>query len=100
MVLPRGVIGRTDLMVKVKGVKLYPTELAPMLMAFGIDPRTGAQLLVERNENGTDKLTLKIKSEAVPPQLAPALQQATGIRLDEVVTDMALEGPPLVDKRF
>ncbi len=98
--LPRGVIGRTDLMVKVKGVKLYPTELAPLLMAFGIDPRGGAQLVVESKEGGTDKLTLRIKAEAVPPQLGPALQQATGIRLDDIQADPALEGPPLVDKRY
>lgn len=98
--LPRGVIGRTDLMVKVKGVKLYPTELAPLLMAFGIDPRTGAQVVVETKEGGTDKLTLRIKAEAVPPQLGPALQQATGIRLDDIQADPALEGPPLVDKRY
>jgi phenylacetate-CoA ligase len=98
--LPRGVIGRTDSMVKVKGVKLYPTELAPVLMAFGIDPRGGAQLVVETKEGGTDKLTLRIKAEAVPPQLGPALQQATGIRLDDIQADPALEGPPLVDKRY
>lgn len=98
--LPRGVIGRTDLMVKVKGVKLYPTELAPLLMAFGIDPRGGAQLVVESKEGGTDKLTLRIKAESVPPQLGPALQQATGIRLDDIQADPALEGPPLVDKRY
>lgn len=98
--LPRGVIGRTDLMVKVKGVKLYPTELAPLLMAFSIDPRGGAQLVVETKEGGTDKLTLRIKAEAVPPQLGPALQQATGIRLDDIQADPALEGPPLVDKRY
>ncbi len=98
--LPRGVIGRTDLMVKVKGVKLYPTELAPLLMAFGIDPRGGAQLVVETKEGGTDKLTLRIKAEAVPPQLGPALHQATGIRLDDIQADPALEGPPLVDKRY
>ena len=97
--LPRGVIGRTDLMVKVKGVKLYPTELAPLLMAFGIDPRGGAQLVVESKEGGTDKLTLRIKAEAVPPQLGPALQQASGIRFDEIQADMHLEGPMLLDKR-
>jgi len=98
--LPRGVIGRTDLMVKVKGVKLYPTELAPVLMAFGIDPRAGAQLVVETKESGTDKLTLRIKAEAVPPQLGPAIQRATGIRLDDIQADPALEGPLLVDKRY
>ncbi|MCP6657928.1 hypothetical protein NL521_28755, partial [Klebsiella pneumoniae] len=83
--LPRGVFGRTDLMVKVKGVKLYPTELAPILGAFGIDPRGGAQLVVESKEGGTDKLTLRLKAEAVPPMLGEALQRATGIKLDEIV---------------
>lgn len=98
--LPRGVFGRTDLMVKVKGVKLYPTELAPILGAFGIDPRGGAQLVVESKEGGTDKLTLRIKAEAVPPMLGEALQRATGIKLDEIVADPTLEGPPLIDRRF
>ncbi|MCS7057562.1 MAG: phenylacetate--CoA ligase family protein [Meiothermus sp.] len=98
--LPKGVIGRTDLMVKVKGVKLYPTELAPLLMAFGIDPRGGAQVVVETKEGGTDRLILRIKAESVPPQLGPALQQATGIRIDEIQADPALEGPPLVDRRY
>lgn len=98
--LPRGVFGRTDLMVKVKGVKLYPTELAPILGAFGLDPRGGAQLVVETKEGGTDKLTLRLKAEQVPPALGEALQRATGIKLDEIVADPALEGPPLVDKRF
>ncbi|RIH87010.1 Phenylacetate-coenzyme A ligase [Meiothermus luteus] len=98
--LPKGVIGRTDLMVKVKGVKLYPTELAPLLMAFGVDPRGGAQVVVETKEGGTDRLILRIKADSVPPQLGPALQQATGIRIDEIQADPALEGPPLVDKRY
>lgn len=98
--LPRGVIGRTDMMVKVKGVKLYPMELAPLLMAMGIDPRGGAQLLVESKEGGTDKLTLKVKMAEVPPQLGPMLQQTTGIRFDAIEADPALEGPPLLDKRF
>ncbi|RDI94703.1 phenylacetate--CoA ligase family protein [Meiothermus sp. QL-1] len=98
--LPKGVIGRTDLMVKVKGVKLYPTELAPLLMAFGIDPRGGAQVVVESKPDGTDKLTLRLKTETVPPQLGPALQQATGLRIDELVADPNLEGPPLIDKRY
>ncbi len=98
--LPRGVIGRTDLMVKVKGVKLYPTELAPLLMAFGLDPRGGAQVVVETKEGGTDKLTLRIRAEAVPPQLGPALQQSTGLRFDAIEAVATLEGPPLLDKRY
>lgn len=65
-VLPRGVFGRTDQMVKVKGVKLYPTELAPVLAGFGLDPK-GFQVVVERKLEGTDKLVLRLKAEKVPP---------------------------------
>jgi phenylacetate-CoA ligase len=99
--LPRGVIGRTDLMVKVKGVKLYPTELAPLLMSYGIDPRGGgAQVVVDKGESGTDKLYLKLKALTVPTGLADALRNATGLRFDDLEADPTLEGPPLVDKRF
>jgi len=100
-VLPRGVIGRTDLMVKVKGVKLYPTEFAPLLLAFGIDPRNGgAQVVVDRGEGGTDRLYLRLRAQAVPPGLEDALRRATGLKFDGLEADPALEGPPLVDKRF
>lgn len=99
--LPRGVIGRTDLMVKVKGVKLYPTELAPLLMSYGIDPRGGgAQIIVDKGETGTDKLYLKLKALTVPLGLEDALRKATGLKFDELEADPVLEGPPLVDKRF
>jgi len=57
--LPRGVFGRTDTMVKVKGVKLYPTELAPILAGFGLDPR-GFQVVVETKEGGTDAFVLRM----------------------------------------
>lgn len=99
--LPRGVIGRTDLMVKVKGVKLYPTELAPLLMAYGIDPRSGgAQVIVDKGEGGTDTLALKLKALTVPVGLEDALKKATGLKFDTVEADPVLEGPPLIDKRF
>lgn len=99
LVLPRGVFGRTDTMVKVKGVKLYPTELAPILSGFGLEPR-GFQVVVERKEEGTDKLILKIKAEKLPEGLEGAIQRATGLRVDEVVAEPGLSGPLLLDHRF
>lgn len=98
--LPRGVIGRTDLMVKVKGVKLYPTELAPLLMAYGLDPRGGVQVVVDKAESGTDTLALRLKALTVPVGLEDALKKATGLKFDALEADPVLEGPPLVDKRF
>ncbi|KGQ22722.1 phenylacetate--CoA ligase family protein [Thermus filiformis] len=99
LVLPRGVFGRTDSMVKVKGVKLYPTELAPILAGFGLEPR-GFQVVVDRKEGGTDKLVLKVKAERVPEGLLEAVQRATGLRVDEVVAEPGLSGPLLLDNRF
>jgi phenylacetate-CoA ligase len=98
-VLPRGVFGRTDQMVKVKGVKLYPTELAPLLAGFGLDPK-GFQVVVERKLEGTDKLVLRLKADKVPPGLFEAIQKATGLRVDEAELVEALEGGLVVDRRF
>ncbi len=98
-VLPRGVFGRTDQMVKVKGVKLYPTELAPILAGFGLEAR-GFQVVVEKKEGGTDKLVLKIKAERVPEGLLEAIQRATGLKVDEVLAEPGLSGPLLLDRRF
>lgn len=97
--LPRGVFGRTDLMVKVKGVKLYPTELAPILGGFGLDPK-GFQVVVERKLEGTDKLVLRLKAEKVPPGLLEAIQRATGLRVDEVELVGELERGMVLDRRF
>jgi len=99
VVLPRGVFGRTDTMVKVKGVKLYPTELAPILAGFGLDPR-GFQVVVERKLEGTDKLILRLKAEKAPPGLLEAIGKATGLRVDEVELAGELEGGLVQDRRF
>lgn len=98
-VLPRGVFGRTDTMVKVKGVKLYPTELSPILAGFGLDPK-GFQVVVERKLEGTDKLVLRLKAEKVPSGLPEAIAKATGLRVDEVELVEALEGGLVQDRRF
>ncbi|WP_287371356.1 AMP-binding protein [Oceanithermus sp.] len=97
--LPRGVFGRTDTMVKVKGVKLYPTELAPILAGFGLDPR-GFQVVVETKEGGTDALVLRVKAAAVPEGLADAVRRATGLRVDRIEAAGEIEGGLVVDRRF
>lgn len=99
VVLPRGVIGRTDLMTKVKGVKLYPLELGPVLLAFGLDGRSGFQVVVSRKESGTDHLGLRLLTQQTPAGLAEALQQATGLRFDALDPVDELSGPALLDLR-
>lgn len=98
-VLPRGVFGRTDQMVKVKGVKLYPTELAPILGGFGLDPK-GFQVVVERKLEGTDKLVLRLKAEKVPAGLLEAITKSTGLRVDEVELVSEIQGGLVEDRRF
>lgn len=97
--LPRGVFGRTDAMVKVKGVKLYPTELGPILAGFGLDPK-GFQVVVERKLEGTDKLVLRLKAERVPPGIMEAVQRATGLKVDEVELVQEIRGALVEDHRF
>lgn len=99
VVLPRGVIGRTDLMAKVKGVKLYPLELGPVLLAFGLEGRSGFQVVVTRKTSGTDHLSLRLAGAEPPQGLADALQKATGLRFDTLQTVAEISGSPLLDLR-
>lgn len=92
-VLPRGVFGRTDQMVKVKGVKLYPTELAPVLAGFGLDPK-GFQVVVERKLEGTDKLVLRLKAEKVPPASLRPSRRPRGSRWTRWSWWKPWKGPP------
>ncbi len=99
LVLPRGVIGRTDLMAKVKGVKLYPLELGPVLLAYGLEGRSGFQVVVTRKDNGTDHLSLRLAGTTPPQGLAEALQRATGLRFDALESVAEISGSPLLDLR-
>ncbi len=95
VVLPRGVIGRVDLMVKVKGVKLYPSELAHVVRGFGLERY---RVVVEKKPSGTDALILEVVTTEVPEGLAEAVKRATGLTPDRVVPVAAVEGV-LEDRR-
>jgi phenylacetate-CoA ligase len=88
-VLPRGVIGRVDQMVKVKGVKLYPSELAGVVRRFGIEKY---RVVVEKKPSGTDALMLEVVAEDVPEGLAEAVRAATGLRPDRIRPVQGVEG--------
>jgi phenylacetate-CoA ligase len=99
--LPRGVIGRTDEMVKVKGVKLYPKELGPILASVpGLDPKQ-FQLVISRTGSGTDHLKLHVlgKPDADTSKLEPMFRKALGIGMNEVQVVEKLEGGFVVDAR-
>ena len=99
--LPRGVIGRVDEMLKVKGVKLYPKELGPILASIpGLDAKQ-YQLHVSRTATGTDSLELRVvgDSSADLSPLEARFRAAFGINMNSVRVFVALEGPLVTDLR-
>ena len=102
LVLPRGVFGRTDNMVKVKGVKFYPGELLFILAATsGLNFRN-YQVIVETKEDGTDWIALHVEGQenADTTQLAAQLRNATGVGMNEIKILPEVSGDLIVDKRF
>ena len=99
--MPSGISGRTDEMLKVKGVKFYPSQIKTIIEEHGIG--TGFRLTI-RSEKGADKLTLTLKdtSEArsKTESLRHALRKATLLNFDEIVfSDHLEEGPRVSDER-
>jgi len=100
--LPRVVFGRTDEMVKVKGVKLYPSEIRACLL--GIDGLDGGfRVTVSAKDSGADHILLTLQGTAgddAAERVAARFKSQTLIAADAVEIVAALEeGPALVDER-
>ena len=100
--LPRVVFGRTDNMVKVKGVKIYPSEVRAVLL--GLDGPTGTyRLTVSAKDGGGDRLALAVEgsgNDDVSAEIARRVKSQTLISADEIVfADNIEEGPLAVDER-
>ena len=101
-ILPRGVIGRTDTMVKLKGVKVYPRELLFLLAATeGLNFRK-YQLRVERGADGTDRAALHIEGDPNTNtiELASRIRNALGVGMNEIHIEDSVEGDLVVDERY
>ncbi len=98
VVLPDGVIGRTDGRLKVKGVKLYPESLGTVLAGF--DGLTGDYRLEVSRPASTDHVRLVVEGEADVDALAAAVKDRLLVAPDEVdvVDDLAETG--VVDERY
>lgn len=100
--LPRVVFGRTDDMVKVKGVKIYPSEIRSVLL--GLDGPTGAyRLTVSAKPRGGDRLALALEGRGgadLLEEVARRFKSQTLIAADEITFEDSLdEGPNTVDER-
>jgi phenylacetate-CoA ligase len=100
--LPNVVFGRTDEMVKVKGVKLYPSEIRSLLL--GIDGLDGKyRLTVSAKPGGGDRLSLALSGKADDDALQIVSQRfksQTLVSADEITLVDSLEDRPLsVDER-
>lgn len=98
LVLPNGVIGRTDDRLKVKGVKLYPESIPAVLASF--DGLTGEYRLRVTQPNSTDHLEIVCEGSADEAILADTLADRLLISPNEVKTVEELDETGVVDDRY
>ena len=99
--LPRVVFGRTDEMLKVKGVKIYPSEIRAVLL--GVEGLTGKYRITVEAERGRDRLALTLEGNAGDDALetvAERFRSQTLIGADRIEVAAALDdGPVTLDRR-
>jgi phenylacetate-CoA ligase len=100
--LPRGVIGRTDEMLKVKGVKFWPSQVGNILREFS--ELTGRYRIKVSSKLGTDWLELLAEgmeaAEGRTEELLRRLKQETLLTFDKIeIVGKVEEGPLVVDER-
>jgi phenylacetate-CoA ligase len=100
--LPKGVIGRTDEMLKIKGVKFWPSQVGNILREF--PEYKDRYRVVVRSELGVDRLELIVEgSESEKDkanELSKRLKQETLLAFDRIeIVEKWEEGPLVIDER-
>lgn len=100
--LPKSVFGRTDEMLKIKGVKFWPSQIATVLHGF---PEFSKNYrLIVSEENGIDRLKLMVEGDAQAQgeveALSRRLKQETLLGFNQIEVKGKLdEGPLVLDQR-
>lgn len=100
--LPLVVFGRTDEMVKVKGVKLYPSEIRSVLL--GIESLYGNyRITLSKKPGGGDAIRLTLSGAGgsdVIDRVAHRFKSQTLVAADDIeIVETLDEGPAIVDER-
>jgi phenylacetate-CoA ligase len=98
VVMPDGVVGRTDQRLKVKGVKVYPESIETVLAGFS--GLTGEYRVEVDQPETTDRLTVFVEGEADEADLAAALADRLLVTPDEVRVVAELDEGGVVDERY
>ncbi len=102
LTLPKSIFGRTDEMLKVKGVKFWPSQISGVLRAFpGL---TSRYQVVVRTKRGVDFLLLMVEGDDTSSpgidELSKRLKQATLLAFNEIrVVSRLDKGPTVIDER-
>lgn len=100
--LPKSIFGRTDEMLKIKGVKFWPSQISGILRSF---PGLGNRYrVVVGTKKGVDFLELKVegdlKKENNLEELSMQLKRETLLAFNDIEVVAKLEeGPLMVDER-
>jgi phenylacetate-CoA ligase len=100
--LPRSVFGRTDEMLKIKGVKFWPSQIGTLIRGFS--GTTHKYRVVVTDTQGVDTLELIIEgSDEVKDKtdvLSQRLKQETLVTFNKItIVDELEEGPVVIDER-
>ena len=102
LTLPKSVFGRTDEMLKVKGVKFWPSQINGILRAF---PGLGNKYrVVVSTERGVDFLRLMVEGNYpegnIIDELSQSLKSGTLLAFNDIQFVSKLEdGPVVIDER-
>jgi phenylacetate-CoA ligase len=103
--LTRGVLGRTDEMHKVKGVKLYPSQIDHILRTLREYTPGKYRVVLSRKAGGGDLFRLAVEAQDPGPEekgrIAERIKETLLIRPDMVeFVEKLPEGGKVVDERY